>query len=132
MSILYYSIIKNSQTFGQKLLAIQYNNISTSKKVLYCLFNLMEYLKDKLELSSLSDLHKNVLSFNMFLKICSLINISVFLKYGTKPRLIERILGLDQAYIQKNVNRQFGSKYMTRELLWNNFIVWLFFILNIL
>lgn len=124
LGILKNSILNNGSTFGQLLLNIQYENMSKTKMILYLFFNCLDYVKTRCELSRPSHYVNNKL-FKLFIlyKILDFINISAFLRTGTKPRLIERILGLNQIYRSESAPRTFQSKYMARELLWNGFIV---------
>lgn len=115
--------MESGSTFGQKLLAIKYTEMSKSKKILYLLLSNVGYLRDRLEESHISAKMLNVIKrLDSLVALCSFINLSVFLQYGKMPLLIQRILGLEQVY-SHNVQRHSGSKYMTRELLWNGFIV---------
>lgn len=69
------------------------------------------------------DMNNVLFKIYMIAKLLDFINISIFLRNGVKPLLIERILGLNQVYATENAQRHFESKYLVRELLWNGFIV---------
>lgn len=60
------------------------------------------------------------------------LNISLFLRNGEMPRLIERFLGLRQIYAKDHAHRHYEDKYMTRELLWNGFIEVLVYMLPLI
>lgn len=77
----------------------------------------MEYWKPSHKLNN------TLYKIQLLLVVMNFINISIFLRYGVKPLLIERFLALDQEYASKKAPRLYGSKYMARELLWNGFIV---------
>lgn len=122
--ILYNALFKNESTFGQNLLAIKYENLTATKKYLYLFGCSLGYAKQRIERQKLSSwLHDLIFHLDTFFKVYSLWNISCFLLYGEKPRLIERILGLNQTYAYDSAQRTFNSKYLARELLWNGFIV---------
>lgn len=122
-SILNYSILRNGSTFGQQMLNVQYENMSTVKKALYVIFNCLDYFKIRCEHSFPShSISRTISTLYVAYKILDFINISVFLKNGVKPRLSDRILGLNQVYSSGTGSRSFTNKYMTRELLWNGFI----------
>lgn len=98
--------------------------MTQTRKILYFILNSLDYLKYRFEmLPSFYNTYKSILKIDAFIKVLSFINLSIFLKAGEKPRLVDRVLGLNQVYARENVQRQYGSKYMTRELLWNGFIV---------
>ncbi|XP_076269360.1 peroxisome biogenesis factor 2-like [Rhynchophorus ferrugineus] len=123
LGILKNSVLNKGSTFGQQLLNIQYENMTCTKAILYLLLNCLDYIKTRCEFSRPSHYMNNKLfKIYVIFKILDFINISAFLKTGTKPRLTERILGLNQVYRDESSPRTFQSKYMTRELLWNGFI----------
>lgn len=133
LGILKYSLLDNGSTFGQQLLNVKYDNVSTSKRFLYVVFSCMDYIKARLELWNPSHGINNFISKSyVLLKILDFINTSVFLKNGVKPLLIERILGLDQVYASEELPRTFESKYLARELLWNGFIEILVYVLPLI
>nr|XP_023017995.1 peroxisome biogenesis factor 2 isoform X1 [Leptinotarsa decemlineata]XP_023017996.1 peroxisome biogenesis factor 2 isoform X2 [Leptinotarsa decemlineata]XP_023017997.1 peroxisome biogenesis factor 2 isoform X3 [Leptinotarsa decemlineata] len=130
LSLMNNSILKSNSTFGQQLLSLKYQNISTTQKLLYVLGNCFEYVKTKLEIWKPShDINNIIFKIYTLLKLLDFINISIFLRSGEKPLLIERILGLTQVYATDNAQRQFESKYLARELLWNGFIELLVYVL---
>jgi peroxin-2 len=97
--------------------------MSDFKKILYLFGNCFEYIKNRLELWRPS--HRiNILFYKVHMAIVLLnfINMSIFLRNGEKPLLLERFLGLQQIYSTQNAPRLFESKYLARELLWNGFI----------
>ncbi|XP_018322284.1 peroxisome biogenesis factor 2 [Agrilus planipennis] len=118
-----YSLFSHDCTFGQKMLLIKYSNATPLKKCLYVLLSSLDYVRDKIEdtgrNSSIIKCSKHACSV---IKILSFINLCLFIKYGRYPQLVERILGLEQVYSRNVIRRQFGSKYLARELLWNGFI----------
>lgn len=81
----------------------------------------MDYLKSKTNTNS--PYYSTISNISSLMKVLDFLNISLFLRYGGKPLLIERFLCLNQVYCTDNVQRQFESKYLARELLWNGFIV---------
>lgn len=121
--ISYLSYVQNGSTFGQDMLSIKYSNLSKKKSIFYIVGTSLEYIKACIE--KCSGLHNTsrFVQFEVFYRIFSLLNVLSFLRSGTKPRLIERFLGLDQVYVNENGQRRFDTKYQTRELLWNGFIV---------
>lgn len=129
--ILYYSIIKNGNTFGQQLLAIKYENMTNSKRTLYSILSCFDCLPKLNVLSQFTTIYKIILQFDALLKVCSFINISYFLRNGRYPLLLDRMLGLKQVYAQ-DVERSFESKYLARELLWNGFIEILVYIIPLI
>lgn len=123
-SLIYYSVCKGGSTFGQQLLSIKYENISGFQKVFYMCGDFFDYVKTKLERWKPSHaINNEMYKLDLIRKIADFINLSFFLLNGTKPLLVERLLGLKQVYTSENVQRQYNSKYLTRELLWNGFIV---------
>ncbi|CAG9859160.1 unnamed protein product [Phyllotreta striolata] len=121
--ILNNSILKNGSTFGQQLLSIKYKDISTTNRVLYIMGSCLDYVKRRFELWNPShEFNNTIFKAYLLANLLDFINVSSFLKNGTKPLLIERVLGLDQVYAVENAQRQFESKYLARELLWNGFI----------
>ncbi|KAB0798346.1 hypothetical protein PPYR_09339 [Photinus pyralis] len=129
--ILYHSVAKNGFTFGQKLLAIKYENLSNAKKILYLVFSCSSYLHRVEAFNNFARFYKYIVWFDGFIKICNFVNLSLFLKTGKYPILIDRILNLEQVYTQ-NAERSFGSKYLARELLWNGFIEILVYVLPLI
>ncbi|KAJ8926308.1 hypothetical protein NQ314_021324 [Rhamnusium bicolor] len=118
IAILKYSILNSGNTFGQQLLSIKYNDISSTKKILYVIFSCLDYIKSKLEFWVPShDINNTIFNLCTIIKLLDFINLSVFLRNGAKPLLIERILGLTQVYASENTQRQYESKYLARELL---------------
>ncbi|XP_970086.2 peroxisome biogenesis factor 2 isoform X2 [Tribolium castaneum] len=123
LALLKNSVCRNESTFGQQLLSIKYSNMSNFKKILYLFGNCFDYVKHRLEFWKPS--HKvNTFMFkiHMVLVLLNFINMSIFLRRGVKPLLIERCLGLNQEYSTKTAPRHFEAKYLSRELLWNGFI----------
>ncbi|KAF5297640.1 hypothetical protein FQA39_LY11971 [Lamprigera yunnana] len=129
--ILYFSIIKEGNTFGQKLVAIKYENMTQNKRLLYAILSCSDYLLKLDILYRFSNINKYLQQFVAFIKICNFINLSYFLKTGKYPILLDRILGLKQVYAH-DVSRTFGSKYLTRELLWNGFIEILVYVIPLI
>lgn len=133
LAIINYSIMKHDSTFGQKLLSIKYGNITETKKYLILLASCFDYIRERfLFWNPGSPCNNTVAALRYVLNVLSLVNISIFLRTGQKPLLIERILGLSQIYTSDNVQRQFETKYMTREILWNGFIEILVYILPLI
>lgn len=124
MLILENSVCHNGSTFGQQLFSIKYLNLSKTKKFAYVLSYTLEYLRNRLELWKPGHfIHKYIFNIHFMVLILNLFNVSVFLRNGVKPLLIERLLGLKQVHTTENAPRQFQSKYLAREILWNGFIV---------
>lgn len=116
--------MQSGSTFGQNLLSIRYDNISTAKKILYFLSVFLTYIKNKLELVNPGhQLNHTLFKLDVFYKIFHVLNLTWFLRNGAKPQIIERLLGLNQVYAHERAQRKFDSKYLGRELLWNGFIV---------
>ncbi|KAJ8935576.1 hypothetical protein NQ318_000843 [Aromia moschata] len=133
LAILKYSLLNNDNTFGQQLLSIKYENISYTKKILYIIGNCLGYAKNKLELwRPTHDINNKIFNIYAILQLLHFINLSIFLHNGVKPLLIERVLGLTQVYAIENAQRQFESKYLARELLWNGFIEILVYVLPLI
>lgn len=106
------------------MLSIKYKNLSKQKKLLYTIATSLEYVKSCIEKCRPGhDVNRIIFQIEVFCRICNLLNIICFLRNGTKPRLVERFLSLDQVYAHENGQRRFETKYQTRELLWNGFIV---------
>ncbi|CAH1105099.1 unnamed protein product [Psylliodes chrysocephalus] len=121
--ILNNSVLKNGSTFGQQLLSIKYEDISMTKRLLYLFGSCLDYVKTRFEMwMPTHDMNNVLFKIYMIAKLLDFINISIFLRNGVKPLLIERILGLNQVYATENAQRHFESKYLVRELLWNGFI----------
>lgn len=127
VAVIYCSVVQSGSTFGQNLLSIRYDNISHTKKILYLLSGFLSYIKVKIELLSPGHQVNDLLfKIDAFYKVFHLLNLTWFLRDGAQPRVVERFLGLDQVYTHEGAQRQFGSKYLGRELLWNGFIVCFF------
>ncbi|XP_050309514.1 peroxisome biogenesis factor 2 [Anthonomus grandis grandis] len=123
LGILKYSLLNKGATFGQQLLNIHYENITPVKKAAYFLLTSLNYLKTRCELWKPSHrINKIMFGFYILVKMLDFINISVFLRNGAKPLLVERVLGLNQGYASETPPRTFEYKYLARELLWNGFI----------
>lgn len=130
LSLIYKSVIRNDSTFGQQLLSIKYKNTYGIQRVLYPLGNVFDYIKAKFEWWNPSHKINNVFyRIDLMRKVLDFINLSIFLRNGSKPLLIERLLCLEQVYAKDNVQRQYTSKYLARELLWNGFIVSNYFLI---
>lgn len=106
--------------------------MSYIKKVLYTGAICVDYIKAKFELWKPShEINNTIFNLYTIIKLLDFINLSIFLRNGVKPLLVERILGLTQVYASEAGQRQYESKYLARELLWNSFIVSKTFLLNI-
>ncbi|XP_060532676.1 peroxisome biogenesis factor 2 [Cylas formicarius] len=130
LAIIKYSLFNKNATFGQDLVNIKYSNLTGTRKVLYLFTHISSYIKKRCELSRPFH-YMNVFNFRVYTvwEILHLLNLSLFLRSGSKPKLIERILGLNQVYDKKDISpRLHQSKYLARELLWNGFIEFLLFI----
>lgn len=124
-TILWYSIWKCNSTFGQKLLCMSYPGMTRIKKIFISIGLFMEYLMEKSQTSTDNTfLYINMVLLRNIIYFCRFVNISIFLRNGLKPRLMERILCLNLSYnTSKSMQRQYTSQYTTRELLWDSFIV---------
>ncbi|XP_057653092.1 peroxisome biogenesis factor 2 [Diorhabda carinulata] len=117
------SVVKHGATFGQQLLSIKYDNMSSVQRVMYLLGHCLTYVKNKFELLRPSHgINNTLFKLDTVMKLLDFINLSAFLRNGVKPLLIERFLGLNQIYSSDNAQRRYDSKYLARELLWNGFI----------
>ncbi|KRT83449.1 zinc finger protein, partial [Oryctes borbonicus] len=130
-AILWFSIGRCDSTFGQKLLCTKYENITPAKKLVLGISLFVEYAVDKLQL--LTDnmlLNNTAMKLKNLIHFCQFLNISIFLRNGLKPRLLERILRLNLSHDElKIAQRQYNSHYMMRELLWDSFIEILIYVL---
>lgn len=116
--------MKNNATFGQKLLLIKYENLTNSKKYLYILLSCVTYFKNRLQSTKLAHKFRTPITWSeIVVRSFNFINLSVFLRTGIKPLLLDRLLDLNQVYATDNIPRRFGNSYLTRELVWNGFIV---------
>lgn len=124
LTILSFSILKHDRTFGQKLLQIKYENMTKTKKILYVVANCFDYIKTRFE-SFMPNYEITNLLFKIHTAVLlgNLISLSIFLRTGEKPKLIEKVLGLKQTYESSFTQRHYDNKYMARELLWNGLIV---------
>lgn len=122
-----FSLQRGNFTFGQRLLNLQYANLSQKKAVLYLLLTVLpQYLKDKLANENLSArgeiasrLKAHVDRISNVVSLLQLINLLFFLHRGVQSRMIELLLGLSIQSITTNKPRSIGYSYMTRELLWH-------------
>lgn len=106
------------------MLLIKYENLTHTKKCLYILLSCITYLKNRLENTKLvHKLSTPITLFEIAIRMLNFINLSVFLRIGQKPLLLDRLLDLNQVYATDNIPRRFGNAYLTRELVWNGFIV---------
>ncbi|KAL3281237.1 hypothetical protein HHI36_004451 [Cryptolaemus montrouzieri] len=123
LAVLKYSVLKNGSTFGQQLLSIRYEEISTLKRLLYFTPCFLRYTQKKLEHWKPSHEINNIIhKVFIAVKLFDFVNFTLFLCRGTKPLLVERILGLNQVYNDGSTARVYSAKYFSRELLWNSFI----------
>ncbi|KAL0266450.1 UNVERIFIED_CONTAM: hypothetical protein PYX00_008983 [Menopon gallinae] len=131
-----YSLLQTNSTFGQQLLNIQYlEKISRRKAVLFAVLNyIIPYMKNKYDNAVLkwnnensNNLKKLVDKLEVTVKICQFLNLMVFLKEGTYPKLVDRLLGIKMIPKTK-LNRNVGYSYMTRELLWHGFMEFFMFV----
>lgn len=98
--------------------------MSNLRKILYLFGNCFDYIKNRLEFWKPSHrINTVIFKINMVVVLLNFINMSVFLRHGEKPLLVERFLGLKQEFASESGPRHFESKYLARELLWNGFIV---------
>ncbi|XP_017784678.1 PREDICTED: peroxisome biogenesis factor 2 [Nicrophorus vespilloides] len=133
IGILSYSILNHNCSFGQKLLSIKYDNLSSTKKYFFVFANVYNYMKEKMESSTPSHFINTYFhKIDVCIQLLRLINISLFLRGGEKPQLIERFLCLNQDFSKNNVQRHYEDKYMTRELIWNGFIEILVYLLPLI
>lgn len=122
-----FSLQRGSSTFGQRLLNLQYANISQRKAVLYLILSVLpQYLKDKLANENLSERGaigralKSLVDWTTnAIDLLEIINLLFFLHRGVQPRVIEFLLGLSSQSITTHRPRIIGYSYMTRELLWH-------------
>ncbi|ENN81557.1 peroxisome biogenesis factor 2 [Dendroctonus ponderosae] len=123
LGIAKYSLLENGSTFGQRLFNIKYDNLTNVKKTLYILFGSLGYFQGKCELWKPSHaIARLIFKIGVVIKVLDFLNTSLFLRYGVKPLLVERLLGLNQVFATETPARNFESKYLARELLWNGFI----------
>nr|CAI5817233.1 unnamed protein product [Callosobruchus analis] len=133
LALTYNSVVKCGSTFGQQLLSIKYDQISTTQKALYLISECLDYVRVKLDLwKPTHSINCTIFNIYVILKLLEYVNLSMFLRSGEKPLLIDRLLGLKQVYATENAQRQFDSKYLARELLWNGFIEILIYILPLI
>ncbi|CAH1980046.1 unnamed protein product [Acanthoscelides obtectus] len=133
LALTYNSVVKSGSTFGQQLLSIKYNQISPTQKALYLISECLDYVRVKLDMwKPTHRINSTIFNIYVLIKMLEYVNLSMFLLSGEKPLLIDRVLGLQQVYAIENGQRQFGSKYLARELLWNGFIEILIYILPLI
>ncbi|XP_050471651.1 peroxisome biogenesis factor 2 [Bombus huntii] len=116
-----FSLRHGKSTFGQQLLNLHYENITSAKSILYMLSTIgPAYVRDKLvdsganrRFTILLDRVANVL------KLFEFINLLIFMHRGTQPRIVEYILGIASSSTTVHKPRNIGYSYMTRELLWH-------------
>lgn len=122
-----FSLQRGTSTFGQRLLNLQYANISQRKAVLYLILSVVpQYLKDKSANENLSERGAIARALKLLIdwttnaiNLLELVNLLFFLHRGVQPRVIEFLLGLSSQSITTHRPRVIGYSYMTRELLWH-------------
>ncbi|XP_022903281.1 peroxisome biogenesis factor 2 [Onthophagus taurus] len=128
-----YSILTSDSTFGQKLMSVKYDNLTKLKRGLYIVPSFLEYFKEKFEGKIENAVLKDYLNkFIALIQIFRFLNVSIFLRSGIRPLLIDRLLFLDQSYLKDHNQRIYDTQFMTRELLWDSFIELLVYILPLI
>ncbi|XP_076754866.1 peroxisomal biogenesis factor 2 [Xylocopa sonorina] len=117
-----YSLRHGNSTFGQQLLNLHYENITSAKSILYLILTIgPAYVKDRLsECGAGSNLTLYVERIANALKLLEFLNLLWFLNRGIQPGLIEYLLGIASRSKSTHKPRNIGYSYMTRELLWHS------------
>ncbi|ESO83638.1 hypothetical protein LOTGIDRAFT_169113 [Lottia gigantea] len=139
-----YTVYCNGSTVGQELLNIKYGYsnrrswITGRQKILYALLFIgcpwfKERLTDIVNILHLTQWHQQINKcikwIENSLKLVTVCNFMLFLNRGGYINIIERLLGIQSLYPHSQNIRQVSFEFMTRELLWNGFSEFLFFIL---
>lgn len=138
------SVRVSGQTFGQRMLDIQYSTQTTGcnltsrhKWSLLLLSVCLEWLRERAHfLMPLFGLHLTPWRLDHLLgylsaavSTLSLLNFTVFLLRGSHPTLLERLAGVVASSSKPQVLRGLTFDLMNREILWHGFSEFLFFIL---
>lgn len=85
---------------------------------------LLKYTKDvaNLRMTNNELVQKSIEWIQFGITIATVLNFFRFLRLGTKPTLIDALLGLDHITLHGNKRREVGYKHMTRELVWGGFM----------
>ncbi|XP_046335775.2 peroxisome biogenesis factor 2-like [Haliotis rufescens] len=140
-----FSIHQWDASIGQQILNIRYGSnkapqawMSSRQKWLYALILIgCPWLRDRshdlvrlLRLENWEDRIEKYLQWaETTLKVAALVNFLMFLRRGGYLSVVERILGVQSMFPQRQGLRQVSFEYMTRELLWHGFSEFLFFAL---
>lgn len=124
-----FSLNKNKASFGQKLLALTYTDLTRKKVILLLLLSVLpKYLEDKYLDPNKIIMTKRGKLIQKYLEIIanimsllSLLNLLIFLKRGNQPSILEIIIGITSYNVATHKPRTIGYSYMTRELLWHGF-----------
>ncbi|XP_050413023.2 peroxisome biogenesis factor 2 [Patella vulgata] len=142
-----FTVFASGATIGQQILNIQYRDktslswIGQRQKIMYALLVIgCPLLKERsgeittgLGLTRWKNVINKCLSWiESTIKLATVLNFLVFLNRGGYLSLIERIMGIQSMYPQRQSIRQVSFEYMTRELLWHGFSEFLFFILPLI
>uniref|UniRef100_A0A182NP91 RING-type E3 ubiquitin transferase (cysteine targeting) n=1 Tax=Anopheles dirus TaxID=7168 RepID=A0A182NP91_9DIPT len=114
-------------TFGQQMLSIAYekDQLPTRKLALhYLLTTVLPYAKESSQyrLTRWSSLQKVVQLVENALVLFNLVNFFKFLRSGTRPSLVDCLLGINHRSLDGAKRRNIGYSYMTRELVWAGFM----------
>lgn len=139
-----FSVLVHNSTIGQNILNLKYISnkgetwMTQRQRILYAAILiglpwLKERLSDVLKVIGLMEIRSKIEKLiewtDISLKIAALVNFLVFLQKGVYHSLVERVLGIQPVFPDKQGIRQVSFEFMTRELLWHGFSELLFFVL---
>lgn len=123
-----YSVYRKYATFGQQLLLICYDSdqMTRSKLALhFCINVLLRYAKDcaTLRYTNVRQVQTIVQHTETTMVFASFWNFFRFLRTGKRPSVADWLLSLDHISMFGNKRRDVGYACMTRELIWDAFMV---------
>lgn len=126
-----YSLWDNKHTFGQQMLSLKYKPDNFSKRKLYWYYGFtigLKYLKERSVYSYTSNtrLQSFIHKMETFQLFGDIFNFIRFIQSGKYPVLIDLILGLELT-ADKLTREDLTDFSWTREILWHNFIVSIYY-----
>lgn len=122
------SVLNNSSTFGQQILAITYQDdkITKNRLILHYLMTICApYAREisQLRLTNFLVIQRIVAAVEFLFKILTILNFFRFLKTGQYPSVLDYVLRWNHTSKSGAQMRNLGYAYMNRELMWTGFLV---------
>ena len=103
------------------MLHIEYGYLSNLQRYLYAFFKCLPYIREKIAFTFPGRfLDRKCSKIAAIVSLLQLLNLFWFLKTGTQPGLVDRLLRLNQSNSQKQGRfSKPDSQFFMRELVWN-------------